>query len=175
MRDKEQPVNAGSSADYHQPEPVKPIEVRGVTGSHVLLGDGAGKDSMSRGEVRSLKSFERRLAAKSTTMQKVAEDTKGLKAHAEEQANKATRLLEAAKAVKGGEKLAASLAKLQEAAQVQSGKAEEIHQRAVRAADACRTVLANVETRYGGMYKAVVDSPETSPAETLFYLGDHHG
>ncbi|MEU2873018.1 hypothetical protein ABZ769_28105 [Streptomyces olivoreticuli] len=169
-REKEQLVSGtgNSSADFHKPEP---IGVREVNGSHVLLGDGAAKESMSRGEVRSLKGFERRLTAKSASMTTIAEDTKGLKAHAEEQARKATRLLEDAKAVEGGEKLAAALARLEEAAKVQAGKAEEIHKRAVRAAEGCAVVLSNVETRYGGIYRAVVDSDETAPAELAFYKG----
>ncbi|WP_331764854.1 hypothetical protein [Streptomyces sp. NBC_01238] len=168
-RDKEQPVTGTqSSADYHQPQP---IGVKEVTASHVVLGDGAAKDSMSRAEVRSLKGFERRLTAKSDAMTKVAETTKGLQAHAEEQAKKATKLLEDAKAVKGGEKLTGALTRLEEAAKIQADKAKEIHKRAVRAAEACAVVLANAETRYGGMYKAVVDSDETAPAELHFYKG----
>lgn len=166
-RDEEKPVTGTqSSADYHQPEP---IGVKEVTTSHVVLGGGAARESLSRAEVRSLKGFERRLEAKTGTMTKIGEQTKALKGDADEQAKKVTKLLEDAKAVKGGEKLAGSLAKLQEAAAVQAGKAEDIHKRAVRAAEGCGVVLTNVETRYGGMYKAVVDSDETAPAELHFY------
>lgn len=166
-RDEEKPVTGTqSSADYHEPQP---IGVKEVTATHVVLGDGAAKDSVTRGEVRTLKSFERRLTAKSDSMTKVAEMTKGMQAHAEEQAKKATKLLEDAKAVKGGEKLAGTLARMEEAARIQADKAKEIHKRAVRAAEACAVVLANVETRYDGMYKAVVDSDETAPAELHFY------
>jgi hypothetical protein len=166
-RDEEKPVpGTQSSADYHQPEP---IGVKEVTATHIVLGDGAAKDSVTRGEVRTLKSFERRLTEKSNSMTKVAEMTKGMQAHAEEQAKKATKLLEDAKAVKGGEKLAGTLARMEEAAKIQADKAKEIHKRAVRAAEACAVVLTNVETRYGGMYKAVVDSDETAPAELHFY------
>ena len=71
--------------------------------------------------------------------------------------------------MKGGEKLVASLAKLADAAQVQATKAAEINKRAVRSQEACKTLTANTETRYGGIYKAVVDSPETSPAEMNYY------
>lgn len=166
-RDEEKPVTGTqSSADYHEPQP---IGVKEVTATDVVLGDGAARESLSRGEVRSLKGFERRLEAKTGTMTKIGEQTKALKGHADEQARKVTKLLEDAKAVKGGEKLAGSLAKLQEAAAVQAGKAEDIHKRAVRAAEGCGVVLTNVETRYGGMYKAVVDSDETAPAEARFY------
>lgn len=164
---EEQQVPApASSADHHQPQP---IEVRGVTATHVLLGAGSDRDSMTRGEVRSLKRYERRMEAKSTALTRSAERTKGLKAHAEAQEQKATRILERAKGVKGGEKVVVAVTRFQESAKAQAGQAEESHKLAVRAAEACRAVLANVQTRYGGMYKAVVDSDETAPAELDFY------
>ncbi|PBC72266.1 MULTISPECIES: hypothetical protein [unclassified Streptomyces] len=166
-RDKEQDVSgAGTSADHHKPQP---IEVKGVDADTVWLGEGADRNSLSRGEVRSLKHFERRLEAKATSMKKVAEGTKLLKAHAEAQSQKATALMEATKSVKGGEKLIASLVKTADAAKVQADLAEEIHKRAVRAADGCAAVLANAQTRYGAMYKAVVDSDEEVPGEMDFY------
>lgn len=176
-RTEEKPVpGTPSSADYHQPPAgPQPIGVKNIDASHLHLGDGAARESLTRGEVRSLKSFERRLTARSASLTKVAEETRGLTAHADAQAAKATRLAEDARSVKGGDKLLSSLAKLEEAAKVQAARADEVHKRAVRAADACKAVLANVETRYGALYQAVVDSPETAPAETHFYLGDHRG
>ncbi|MFE6126744.1 hypothetical protein ACFQ6Q_00505 [Streptomyces sp. NPDC056437] len=166
---EEQPVNGtGTSADHHGPQP---IGVKEVTATHVLLGDGATRSRVSRGEVRSLKNFERLLGAKADSMAKVAEATKAIKAQADERAKQATDLLETAKSVKGGEKLAAVLARLQEDAAVQSGKAEDIQKRAVRAGEGCAAVLSNVTTRYEGIYQAVVDSPETAPAELHFYKG----
>ncbi|MFE1767205.1 hypothetical protein ACFW81_23680 [Streptomyces angustmyceticus] len=166
-RDKETDVSAaGSSADHHKPQP---IEVKGIDAHNLRLGGGADKDSLTRGEVRSLKTFERRLQAKASAMKKIAETTKSLKAHAEAQASKATALMESARAVKGGTKLIAALVKTSDAAKAQAGQAEQIHKRAVRAADRCTAILANAQTRYGGMYKAVVDSDETSPAEMAFY------
>ena len=157
-----------TSADHHKTLP-QPIGVTQVTANTIHLGDGAQRDSMSRGEVRSLKGFERRLDDKSQTMAKVSETTRSLKAHAGEQVQKATQLLEQALAVEGGDKLASALAKYRDIAKVQEMKADELHTRAVRGAEGCRVVLANVETRYGGIYKAVVDSPETTPAELDFY------
>ncbi|CAM5500039.1 MULTISPECIES: hypothetical protein [Streptomyces] len=178
-RDKEQKVTGqASSADYHQAPAdagPQPIPVKDVTATHVVLGDRPARDSLTRGEVRSLKSFERRLEAKVAARIANAEKTKALKTHAEAQATKTTQLLESARAVKGGDKLLGKLAKLQEAALVQSARADEAHTRAVRAADATQAVLANIKTRYGAMYQAVIDSPETSPAETAFYLGDRNG
>nr|WSX25578.1 hypothetical protein OG690_37805 [Streptomyces tubercidicus] len=174
-RTKEQDVSgSGSTADHHQPQP---IEVKQVDSNNVWLGEGADRNVLGRGEVRTLKSFERRLEAKANALTKIAEGAKGLKAHAEQQATRATQLLEAAKSVKGGEKLVAALVKQEETAKIQANKADEIHKRAVRAAERCASVLANVKARYGGMYKAVVDSDEKIPGEMSFYRdgGTTHG
>ncbi|KPC96589.1 hypothetical protein ADL27_02805, partial [Streptomyces sp. NRRL F-6602] len=92
-----------------------------------------------------------------------------LEQHAREQTKQVNELLEQARAVQGGDKVVAALTKLAEAAQVQETKAADIHRRAARSADACQAVHANAETRYGGIYQAVIDSPETSPAELAFY------
>lgn len=147
----------------------QPIGVRSVTETHVYLDEGASRYALGRGEVRSLKKFELRLEEKAAALAKIAENTKALKAHADAQAAKATRLLEQAKAVKPGDKVIAALAKLADTAKTQATNADEIHQRAVRAADACKAVLANVQTRYGGIYKAVADSGLATPAEGRFY------
>jgi hypothetical protein len=180
QRAEDQPVTGASSADYHptpttpqQPGPQQtqatPVQVTSIDATHIALGDGAARTHISRGEVRTLKSFERRLTAKTDAMTQVADDTKVLKQHAEEQAKQITKLVEAAKAVKGGDKLIASLTKLEEAAIAQASKAEEIHKRALRAAEACKALLSNADTRYGDIYRAVVDSPETKPAEMDYY------
>lgn len=174
---KEQQVPA-TSADYHQPQDQagpQPIPVTGINATHLTLGDGAARDTMTRGEVRTLKHFERSLADKATLADKAAEQTRLLKAHADAQAAKALQLLELARGVKGGDKLSAALTKAHEAAATQAGQAEEVHRRATRAAESCRTVLINTQTRYGAMYQAVVDSPETTPAEMTFYRGDRNG
>lgn len=168
MKPKEQPVTA-TAPTQTGPTPVK---VDHIDATHLRLGEGAARQYISRGEVRTLKQFERRLEARATAMMKVAERTKSLHAEAVEKATKAARLQEAAKAVKGGEKVAVALLRLQENAQIQALKAQELHRRALRAADNTRALLANAKTRYEPLYRAVVDSPETSPAETAFYLGD---
>ncbi|MFW3477462.1 hypothetical protein [Streptomyces microflavus] len=175
-RESEQPVTTAtaSSADHHDTAPdgpLQPIQVTGIDAKHLHLGDGASRTSISRGEVRSLKQFERRLEDRLTTLQATADTTKQLQAHAEGQAQQAQNLLEQAKAVKGGDKLTTALSRLAEDAKKQAIEAEEIHKRAVRSADACGAVLANVTTRYSVMYQAVVDSPETVPAELAYYQG----
>lgn len=167
-REGEQDVTTpASSADYHQPEP---IGVKGVTETDVIL-DGAAKGSITRGETRSLKDYEYKIRAKADSMAKIAEVTRALKKHAEEQASEVTKLAEGAKSVKGGDKLIGALTKLAEDAAAQVTKAEEINKQAVRAADGCTTVLSNVETRYGGLYKAVVDSNLATAAEIAFLKG----
>ncbi|MGW7283958.1 hypothetical protein ACWGH4_00405 [Streptomyces sp. NPDC054847] len=175
---QEQQVPATTSADYHHPQNEagpQPIPVTGINATHLTLGDGAARTTMTRGEVRTLKKFERRLAEKTSLADKAAEQTKHLKAHADAQAAKALQLLELSRSVKGGAKLTTALAKAHEAARAQAGQAEEIYRRASRAAEACRALYANTQTRYGAMYQAVVDSPETTPAEMTFYLGDRNG
>lgn len=153
------------------PAPARPLTVTGVDATAVHLGPDASRPSMARGEVRNLKGFERRLTDHHGQVQTVAEATKGLAFHANQQADSVTRLVEQAKGVKGGEKLLATLARLQEAAQAQVVLAEETHKRAVRGADATSAVLANTITRYGAIYQAVVDSDETAPAMLSFYKG----
>ncbi|QGZ53350.1 hypothetical protein GPZ77_34535 (plasmid) [Streptomyces sp. QHH-9511] len=172
QRDKEPAVPPTPAAPPKPTRaPATPITVTGIDATSVHLGDGATRTSLTRGEVRTLKGFERRLEDKQRTMQTIAEQTKGLEAHAARQAEKVTQLLEAAKGVKGGEKLVATLVKLEEAAKTQTAQATEITKRAVRAADATAAVHTNARTRYGAIYQAVVDSDETKPAELHFYKG----
>ncbi|MER5277794.1 hypothetical protein ABT025_18825 [Streptomyces sp. NPDC002809] len=165
---QETPVTTATSTDRQTTDP---IPVHSVSKTHVFLGDGDNRASMTRGEVRSLKSFERRLEERATTLTSRAEQTRSLKAHAEEQATQANRLLEAARSAKAGAKYIGTLTRLQEAAKGQAAKADEIHKQSLRGAELCRTTLANVQARYGGIYQAVIDSPETSPAELDFYEG----
>ncbi|MFE6412563.1 hypothetical protein ACFVOR_37150 [Streptomyces sp. NPDC057837] len=177
-RAEDQPVTQpASSADYQQPVPPKPtqppgpqpVTVTGTDTTHIHLGDNAARPSISRGEVRTLRRFQQRLDDKTTRMTLVAEATRTLEHHAKEQATKVTELLEQARAIEGGDKLVAALTKLQEAAQAQVDKAADVHKRAVRGQEACKTLKTNTDTRYGGIYQAVVDSPETSPAEHSYY------
>lgn len=164
------PLTSPPAAAPDNPAPAaQPLTVTGVDATTVHLGADALKPSMARGEVRTLKGFERRLTEKHDQVQIVAEQARGLALHASEQAKQVTALLEQAKAVKGGAKLVNSLVRLQDNAQAQVVLAEEIHARAVRSADATSAVLANAITRYGSIYQAVVDSDETAPAELNFY------
>ncbi|MFE5482998.1 hypothetical protein [Streptomyces sp. NPDC056527] len=152
--------------------PAIPIPVTGIDASSVHLGDGANRTALARSEVRTLKGFERRLKAKTTVMQDVAERSRGLETHAIQQAAAVTRLMEDAKSVKGGEKLVGTLARLEDAAKAQAAQAADVHKRAARGADAADTVHTNAQTRYAAIYQAVVDSPETKGAEGRFYKED---
>ena len=163
-RDKDQPVKA-SSTD-HAPQDPQPIQVKEVTDTHVTLDGG---QTYTRGEVRNLKQYQRRLEDKATNMGKAAEGTRTLEAHAEQQADQALKFLEMAKTIEGGDRVVGVLSRLHEAATIQTRQAQDLHKRVVRAADNTRVVLANVEVRYGGIYKAVCDSDLTKPAELDWY------
>ena len=177
QREKDQPVTGASSADHHPtPAPgdastpdAAPVQVTGIDATHIHLGNGATRTHISRGEVRTLKGFERAFTTKADTMTRIADASKAFAANDAERTKAITYLMEQARAVKGGESLVADLMRLQEAATVREAKATELYRRSVRAADNTRVLLSNVETRYGGMYQAVVDSPLTKPAEAAYY------
>lgn len=147
----------------------EPAQVTGISDGAVSFDAAGVSHTMSRGEVRTLKAFERRMAAKAPVMQKVAEDSKTTRAKAVEHANRAQKLAEQAKDVKGGERLVAKLQALAEKSRVLRAKTEEIEKAAVRGAEAVRVLVANSNTRHGGIYRAVADSPLTKPAEREFY------
>ncbi|MDX2947971.1 hypothetical protein [Streptomyces caniscabiei] len=179
--DKDQPVTVpASSADYqptvppkpdHAPGP-QPIEVTGADATHIHLA-GGDRPHIKHGEVRTLRRFQQTLDAKNDRMTQVAEATRTLEAHAREQAKQITQLLEQARSTEGGDKLVTALTRLAETADVQTGKAAEVHKRGIRAAEACKTLSSNTETRYGGIYKAVVDSPDGA-AKMSYYQEMSH-
>ncbi|MFJ5098987.1 hypothetical protein [Streptomyces sp. NPDC088557] len=148
---------------------VKPLLVKEVDANTLTLGTDGARGSVSRKELRNFKQYERKLEAKETHLIKVAEACKSLEAAARDEERDCQQLAEQAKAVEGGEKLAAKLTKLADAAKAQAAEAGELHKRAKRAAEMCKVVLTNIATRYAPLYKAVVDSDETKPAELRFY------
>lgn len=184
---KEKPVQP---TDYQAPlteqaGPVRPLRAATVTGTHVVLDNGqpgtppippmpltppAGSMQVcTRGEVRSLKSYERMLEAKVSVMTFTADSAKALEAHAHQQYLKAITLLEQAREIKGGEALLADLARMAENTGVQAQQAAQLRKRAVRGVDATTSLLINVKIRYGEVYKAICNSPLTTPAELDFY------
>ncbi|MFH9425471.1 hypothetical protein [Streptomyces sp. NPDC017529] len=148
---------------------VKPLLVKEIDANTLTLGTQGARGSISRKELRNFKQYERKLEAKEDHLIKVADACKSLEAAAEDEAKDCQQLAEQAKAVEGGEKLAARLTQLADHAKAQAAEAAELHKRAQRAAEMCKVVLTNIGTRYAPLYKAVVDSDETKPAELRFY------
>ncbi|ROQ65285.1 hypothetical protein EDD95_8148 [Streptomyces sp. CEV 2-1] len=148
---------------------VKPLLVKEIDANTLTLGTDGASGAVSRKELRNFKQYERKLEAKENHLIKVADACKQLEAAAEDEAKDCQQFAEQAKAVEGGEKLAAKLTKLADAAKAQATEAAELHKRAKRAAEMCKVVLTNIGTRYAPLYKAVVDSDETKPAELRFY------
>ena len=148
--------------------PVKVTAVGPTTVSFTAPDDTAHR--MTRGEVRTLKQFERRLAEKKAALARIAEGSKATRGQDVDLATRAQRLSEDAKAVKGGAGIVVLLSRLAERSQVLRTRAEGIEKNAQRGSEAVRTLAANAETRHGGIYRAVVDSPLTTPAERAFYL-----
>ncbi|BDT39627.1 hypothetical protein [Streptomyces yaizuensis] len=148
---------------------VKPLLVKEIDANTLTLGTDGARGTVSRKELRNFKQYERKLEAKENHLIKVADACKSLEAAAEDEAKDCQELADQAKAVEGGEKLAAKLTKLADSAKAQAAEAAELHKRAKRAAEMCKVVLTNIGTRYAPLYKAVVDSDETKPAELRFY------
>lgn len=148
---------------------VKPLRVKEIDANTLTLGTEGARGAISRKELRNFKQYQRKLEAKENHLIKVADACKSLAAAAEDEAKDCQQLADQAKAVEGGEKLAAKLTKLADAAKAQAAEAAELHKRAQRAAEMCKVVLTNIGTRYAPLYKAVVDSDETKPAELRFY------
>ncbi|MEU3330202.1 hypothetical protein ABZ709_32480 [Streptomyces albus] len=148
---------------------VQPLQVQEIDANALTLGAGGAQGQVSRKELRNFKQYERKLEAKVAHLVKIADACKALQRAAEDEAKDCQQLADQGKAVEGGEKLAAKLTKLADQAKAQAAEAAELHRRSRRAVDMCKTVLTNIGTRYAPLYKAVVDSDETKPAELRFY------
>ncbi len=148
-----------------------PVQVTAVGDKAVsFAAPGGAPHTMSRGEVRTLKGFERRMSAKRTTLGHVADGSKANRSVAVELARRAQGLAEDAKSIQGGPNLVGLLNRLAERARALRDRAEDIEKSAHCGREAVTVLVANAETRHGGIYKAVVDSPLTAPAEREFYL-----
>lgn len=148
---------------------VKPLTVQNIDANTLTLAAGNVRTTVGRRELRNFKQYERKLEAKETVLQQIADACVQLKKEAENEAKDCQQLTEQAKSVEGGENLKAALAKLADDAKNQATEADELAQQAKRAAEMCKVVLTNIQTRYQPLYKAVVDSDETKPAELRFY------
>jgi hypothetical protein len=150
-------------------EQATPIQVLGIDATHLDLGEGSARPTISRGDVRNLKQYERNMGEKASWLGRAADVIKAIHAEDIEEDKRIGRLKEMARAVKGGTDLIITIERLQAAINGQAYTADQLHKQAVRGAENTQTLLANVDTRYGGMYQAVVDSPLTIPAEMSFY------
>lgn len=164
-----QPVIVTEQEDDGVTTDVKPLTVKSIDANALTLGADATRATYGRRELRNFKQYERKLEAKETNLQKIAEACKQLEKEAEREAKDCQDLLEQAKSVEGGEKLLGKLTKLADAAKNQTAEAAELAKCAKRAAEMCKVVLTNIQTRYAPLYKAVQDSDETKPAELRFY------
>lgn len=163
------PPNDG---DHQVSTDARPLLVENIDANTLTLGPlsaDSARPRISRKELRNFKQYEHKLQAKLTQLIAVAESSRSLQASAQWEAQSCQNLAEQAKSVEGGQKLLTKLTRLAEEAKVQATKATELRKRANRTADMCRVVLTNVATRYAPLYKAVVDSDETKPAELRFY------
>nr|BFD92240.1 hypothetical protein KitaXyl93_36000 [Kitasatospora sp. Xyl93] len=149
----------------------EPVTVREVT-PHAVDFNGI---RLSRGEVRTLFQFEKRMEAKVSVLARVAEDSKTAREHAVAHALRAQQLAEEAKTVRGGVALVNKLRRLAEQAQKLRVDAELAERHAKRGAEAVKALASNARTRHGGIYRAVQDSPLTTPAERQFYRDQQGG
>ncbi|MFE2324615.1 hypothetical protein ACFXD5_11970 [Streptomyces sp. NPDC059385] len=139
-----------------------------VSGDTVQLSNGT---TMTRGEVRTLRSLTRFLDGKQHDTHQITDQCKQAKEVSAGRVQQIQKLIERCQdpKIKGGIHLIASLQKLHEATELQAREAEQMYGNAERGIEALRTLNHNAEARHGGVYKAVADSPETSPAERAFY------
>ncbi|MFD6911781.1 hypothetical protein, partial [Streptomyces virginiae] len=149
------------------PTAAVPLGAR-VSGDTVQLSNGK---TLTRGEVRSLRGFTRYLGGKQRESHQIADECQEAKTVSADRVKEIQELIERCQdpKIKGGKLLIGALQKLHEATSVQAREAEQMHVSAQRGIEALRTLSHNAEARHGGVYRAVVDSPETSPAERAFY------
>lgn len=139
-----------------------------VSGDAVQLSTGT---TMTRGEIRNLYRLTQFLTGKQAATHQIADRCRQAQAISVIRVQEIQDLIEKCQdpKIKGGKNLLAALQKLHEATSVQAKEAERMHGNAARGVEALATLIHNAGVRHGGVYKAVVDSPETSPAERAFY------
>ncbi|MFF2630871.1 hypothetical protein ACFVUN_34550 [Kitasatospora griseola] len=152
--------------------PAYDIEVTPSTVRFTVDGE---ERELGRTEVRTLKGFENTMRTRGADLVKIAEKSKDAVAMATQHALTAQRLHERARAVKGGEDLVWALAHLFSECQRLCTKAEQTERYAARGAEAAAALVVNADSRHGGIYKAVADSPLTIPAERAFYMDQQGG
>lgn len=167
------PVPATPPAPKTPPAPAsapggaQPLGAKAV-GNTVHLSNGR---AMARGEVRTLRGLTRFLAGKEADTYRIADGCRQAQEVSAGRVQQIQQLIEKCQdpKVKAGKHLVGALQRLHEATQAQGIEAARMHANAQRGIEALRTLNRNAETRYSGVYKAVADSPETSPGERAFY------
>lgn len=161
------PAPPASPASAPAPPEVTPLGAK-LVGDTVQLSNGS---TLTRGEVLNLRAFTRFLHGKEQQTHQIVEECKQAKEVSADRVKQIQQLIEQCQdpKIKGGMHLVASLQRLHEATEAQAREADKMHANAVRGIDALQTLNKNAEVRHGGVYKAVADSPETSPAERAFY------
>lgn len=153
--------------------PAEPIQIPASrVGNTIHLGPGSSRSSMTSGEVRNMKDFQDRLTVKSYALQWKADDLKAKKVKIAELAKRALELLEKEKTLATGGKSVAAAARASAAISELDAVASVLLMRLMRAIDETSAVKSNTETRYGQIYKAIADSDEQAPANTLSYYAD---
>lgn len=161
------PVPQTPPAPGPAPGGVQPLGAK-VAGNTVHLSNGS---TMTRGEIRSLRGLTRFLAGKEAATHHIADECRQAQEVSAGRVQQIQGLIEKCQdpKVKAGKHLIASLQRLHEATQAQGIEAARMHANAQRGIEALRTLNRNAETRHGGVYKAVADSPESTPGERAFY------
>lgn len=159
------------------PRPSAPAPAMGAVPLGAEMSPYGGAVELSNGrvmptcEVQTLRQLTRFLQGKELETQQIADGCKQAQAVSANRVNEIQQLIEDCRdpKVKGGTHLIASLQRLHEATTAQAKEAEKLAGTAARGVEALRTLNQNAEVRHGGVYRAVVDSDETSPAERAFY------
>ncbi|MER8103864.1 hypothetical protein [Kitasatospora sp. NPDC094016] len=161
----------GQSESPPQIYPAEPATVLAVSGKGVEYEfDGEAPKFKTRGEIRSLKAFTRAMTGKQKLLASHSDRGKKIKAEAGELASEVGNLRDAARTVHGGERLLKRLDQLHEAAKLTSAKAVDMDTALHKGSETVRTLITNADARHGIIFRAVVDSDLTEPAEREFYL-----
>lgn len=173
---QEQPVTV-TSADYHPPtEPQKAQAIPASThGGQVHLGPGSARPTIGYGEVRNMKQFQDKLGVQRYALQWIYEDLQMKNQRLQDLAKRSADLLERGRAIDVGEKSIGKAVKADERIAVLASITDGLLTRLARGLDEVEALNVNTETRYGLIYKAVLNSDEQAPARDLGYYVNQGG
>ncbi|MFC9497623.1 hypothetical protein [Streptomyces sp. NPDC056982] len=163
-------TTAATSADYHPAQKAPtPIPATLKDDGKVHLGAGAALPTMSGGEVRNMKQFQDKLNDKAYALTWVSEDLKAKNTQVAQVAKRVSELREKGRALAVGDKSIGKATKAAEAVSKLAAEVDALLTITMRGIDEVTTLNSNTQTRYGQIYKAVVDSDEQAPANNLGY------